>query len=176
MLDTGFTVWMTGVPRAGKSTLARAVRDHLASRSRRVELLDGDQVRATLSKDLGFSKKDRDAHVERIGYVARLLSRNGVIVVVAAIAPYREVRQRLRDGQEQPFCEVYLECPLEELVRRDTKGLYARALQGDVPNFTGISDPYEAPLSPDVHIRSDQESVEESAAKVIGWLERNGLL
>ena len=176
MPEDGFTLWFTGLPGAGKSTLARAVCEQLLSRGRRVELLDGDEVRATLSKDLGFSKEDRDAHVSRIGYVARLLSRNGVAVVVAAIAPYRKVRQQIRDGQARPFFEVYLECPLDELVRRDKKGLYVKALQGDVANFTGISDPYEPPLTPDLHIRTDLESAEQSTAAVIGWLERTGVV
>ena len=176
MGEHGFTLWLTGLPGAGKSTLARRVGDELDARGRQVELLDGDEVRATLSKDLGFSRTDREANVERIAYVARLLSRNGIAVVVAAIAPYRELRHRIRSAQQQPFCEVYLECPLEELMRRDTKGLYAKAVRGDLLNFTGVSDPYEPPLAPDVHIRSDLESVEESTIKVIAWLDREGLL
>ena len=172
----GFTLWLTGLPGAGKSTLARRVRDELAARGRPVELLDGDEVRATLSKDLGYSRSDREAHVERIAYVARLLSRNGIAVIVAAIAPYRELRQRIRSAQQQPFCEIYLECPLEELVRRDPKGLYARALRGELSNFTGVSDPYEPPLTPEVHVRSDRESPDEAAAKVLAWLERQSLV
>ena len=172
----GFTVWFTGLSGAGKTTLAEAVRRVLTDLGLRVEVLDGDQVRTNLSKGLGYSKDDRDTNVRRIGYVARLLSRNGVAVVVAAIAPYREVREEVRRAHETPFVEVFVECPLEELIRRDRKGLYSKALRGEVQNFTGVSDTYEPPTSPDVHLQTDRELIEESAQKVIESLRKKGLI
>src|SRR5262249_17736711 len=138
--------------------------------------LDGDEVRTNLSKGLGFSKEDRDTNIRRIGYVARLLSRNGVATITAAISPYRDVRAEVRRLHEATFVEAYIECPIEELVRRDRKGLYAKALRGEIQNFTGVSDPYEAPQSPDIHLHSDREKVEESRDRVIAWLEQKGLL
>jgi adenylyl-sulfate kinase len=142
-----------------------------------VELLDGDEVRTNLSKGLGFSKEDRDTNIRRIGYVSRLLSRNGVGVIAAAISPYRDVRDEVRrivenDGAE--FIEVYVKCPIGVLAERDVKGLYEKALAGEIKGFTGISDPYEEPLAPDVVIESDIETVETSAAKIIDELERRG--
>ena len=172
--DLRFTVWLTGLPGAGKSTLARAARDELIGSGRRVEILDGDEVRANISQGLGFSKKDRDTHVRRIGLVARLLSRNGVVAIVAAISPYRDVRDEVRRDHEGTFVEVFVDCPLEELIRRDTKGLYAKALHGEIQHFTGVSDPYEPPLSPDIHIKSDIETVAESRARIVEWLKRHG--
>jgi len=174
--DSGFTLWFTGLSGAGKSALALAVRDHMASRGRRVEILDGDEVRAHLSKGLGFSKEDRDTNVRRIGYVARLLSRNGVIAITAAISPYRDLRDEVRRSHEAPFVEAFVDCSLDELLRRDRKGLYAKALNGEVPHFTGISDPYEPPLEPEIHIRTDRETLEESCRRVLDWLAQNGLL
>jgi len=171
-----FTLWFTGLSGAGKSTLALAVRDEIAAQGRRVEILDGDEVRTNLSKGLGFSKEDRDTNIRRIGYVARLLSRNGVVAIAAAIAPYRGVRDEVRRSHEAPFIEVFLDCALDELVHRDKKGLYARALGGDLQHFTGVSDPYEPPLSPEIHIHTDRETPEESRAAIVGWLERKGLL
>ena len=172
----GFTLWLTGLPGAGKSTLAKAVRDELVERGRRVEILDSDEVRTNLSKGLGFSKEDRDTNVRRIGFVARLLSRNGVIAITAAISPYREVRDEVRRAHEATFVEVFVDCPLEELVRRDKKGLYAKALRGEIRRFTGVSDPYESPQSPELHIRSDVEAVAESRAKIVQWLKGHGLI
>src|SRR5207247_1858429 len=141
----GFTLWFTGLSGAGKSTLAQVIRDDLVARGRRVEILDGDEVRTNLSKGLGFSKEDRDTNIRRIGYVARLLARNGVVAITAAISPYREIRDEIRvaanaDGVH--FIEVYVECPIETLAERDVKGLYLKALAGEIKNFTGISDPY----------------------------------
>jgi len=173
---TGFTLWFTGLSGAGKSTLAQVVRDVLVARGRRVEILDGDEVRTNLSKGLGFSKEDRDTNIRRIGYVARLLSRNGVVVITAAISPYREVRDEVRRSHEAPFVEAFVDCSIDELVRRDAKGLYAKALRGELPNFTGVSDPYEPPPTPDVHVKSDRETVAESRAKIVGWLEQRGLI
>ena len=173
---TGFTLWFTGLSGAGKSTLAQVIRDDLVARGRRVEILDGDEVRTNLSKGLGFSKEDRDTNIRRIGYVARLLSRNGVVAVAAAISPYREVRAEVRRAHEATFVETFVDCSLDELVRRDRKGLYAKALRGEIDHFTGVSDPYEAPVCPDIHVRSDQETVEESRARILDWLEVNGLI
>jgi adenylyl-sulfate kinase len=172
----GFTLWFTGLSGAGKSTLAEGVRDEILARGRRVEILDGDEVRTNLSKGLGFSKEDRDTNIRRIGYVARLLSRNGVVAIAAAISPYRNVRDEVRRGHEAPFVEAFVECSLDELVRRDRKGLYAKALRGELPNFTGVSDPYEPPLSPDIHLHSDRETADESRATIMRWLEARGLI
>jgi adenylyl-sulfate kinase len=172
----GFTLWFTGLSGAGKSTLAGAVRDVICARGGRVEILDGDEVRTNLSKGLGFSKEDRDTNIRRIGYVARLLSRNGVVAITAAISPYREVRGEVRSVHEAPFVEAFVECPIDELVRRDKKGLYAKALRGEIKNFTGVSDPYEPPVSPEIHLHSDRERVEESRDRIIDWLEQKGLL
>jgi adenylylsulfate kinase len=172
----GFTLWFTGLSGAGKSTLAQMIRDELVARGRRVEILDGDEVRTNLSKGLGFSKEDRDTNIRRIGYVARLLSRNGVVAVAAAISPYREVRDEVRRAHEAMFVETFVDCSLEELVRRDRKGLYAKALRGEIEHFTGVSDPYEPPVGPDIHVRSDRETVEESRARILEWLEVKGLV
>jgi adenylylsulfate kinase len=171
----GLTLWLTGLSGAGKSTLAGAVRDELVARGRRVEILDGDEVRTNLSKGLGFSKEDRDTNIRRIGYVARLLSRNGVVAITAAISPYRDVRDEVRRVHEAAFVEVFVDCTLDELVRRDRKGLYAKALRGEIKNFTGVSDPYEPPVSPEVHVHTDHERVEESLARIVEWLENQGL-
>jgi adenylyl-sulfate kinase len=178
MTDThrGFTLWLTGMSGAGKTTLADQVRRELTGLGLKVEVLDGDEVRANLSRGLGYSKEDRDANVRRIGYVARLLSRNGVVAVVAAISPYREVRDEVRKAHEAPFVEVFVDCPIAELVRRDAKGLYARALRGEVQHFTGVSDAYEPPVAADVHVHTDREPVEQSLAMIVTALRRQGLV
>jgi adenylyl-sulfate kinase len=165
----GFIVWFTGLSGAGKSTLAEALRRQISG-GRPVEILDGDEVRTNLSKGLGFSKEDRDLNVRRIGFVARLLARNGVPTVTAAISPYAEVRQevrRLAAEEGVPFVEVYVEAPLEVLADRDAKGLYKQAIAGEIQHFTGVSDPYEPPVRPDVLVQSDRENVDESVAKII---------
>src|SRR5580765_2063487 len=172
----GFTLWMTGLSGAGKTTLTTRLVRELRNQGLAIEVLDGDEVRTNLSKGLGFSKEDRDTNIRRIGYVARLLSRNGVAAITAAISPYRDVRGEVRAAHEATFVEAYVECSLDELVRRDRKGLYAKALRGEIKNFTGVSDPYEAPESPDIHLHSDRESVEQSRDRIIGWLEQKGLL
>jgi adenylyl-sulfate kinase len=172
----GFTLWFTGLSGAGKSTLAAAMRDVLRARGRRVEVLDGDEVRQNLSKGLGFSKEDRDTNIRRIGYVAHLLSRNGVVAIAAAISPYAAVRDEVRAQHDGSFVEVYVECPIAALVRRDVKGLYEKALRGEIEHFTGISDPYEPPQAPEVTVHTDHETVDESAAKITAWLETYGLL
>ena len=174
--SAGFTLWFTGLSGAGKSTLATTVRDDILARGRRVEILDGDEVRTNLSKGLGFSKEDRDTNIRRIGYVARLLSRNGVVAIAAAISPYRDVRDEVRRSHEATFVEAFVDCSLDELVRRDRKGLYAKALKGELKNFTGVSDPYEPPLSPDIHVHSDRETVDESRSTIMRWLEARGLI
>ena len=172
----GFTLWFTGLSGAGKSTLAQGVRDVLVARGRGVEILDGDEVRTNLSKGLGFSKEDRDTNIRRIGYVARLLSRNGVVAITAAISPYREVRDEVRQTHDAPFVEVFVDCSLDELVRRDRKGLYAKALQGQIPNFSGVSDPYEPPVAPEITVHTGEETVEASRDAILRWLERRGLI
>ena len=177
--NRGFTIWFTGLSGSGKTTLAQLLVNELRTFDVKVELLDGDEVRTNLSKGLGFSKEDRDTNIRRIGYVSRLLSRNGVGVITAAISPYREIRDEVRhlitrDGGD--FIEVYVQCPIDVLIERDVKGLYKRALAGEIKEFTGVSDPYEEPLNPDVTVKTDCESVEESASKIIAALERRGLL
>jgi adenylylsulfate kinase len=168
-LARGFTLWLTGLSGAGKSTLATAVADELRRGGVRVETLDGDEVRQSLSKGLGFSREDRDTNIRRIGYVAKLLTRNGVAVISAAISPYRAVRDEVR-REIGAFVEVHVKASLEECVRRDTKGLYARALAGEIAQFTGVSDPYEEPLAPELVVDTEREDVATSAARVIDRL------
>jgi adenylyl-sulfate kinase len=171
----GFTVWFTGLSGAGKSTISEALAPVLKERGLNVEILDGDIVRTNLSKGLGFSKEDRDTNILRIGFVAHLLSRNGVAVMTAAISPYREIRDQCR-AQIGDFIEVFVKCPIDELVKRDVKGLYEKAIRGEIPNFTGVSDPYEEPLNPEVTVETDKETVEESVAKVVAALEERGYI
>lgn len=169
----GVTIWLTGLSGAGKSTIAQELERELIARGLGVEVLDGDVVRTNLSKGLGFSKEDRDTNIRRIAFVAKLLTRHGAAVITAAISPYREIRDEARASIGN-FVEVYLKCPIEELVKRDVKGLYAKALRGELANFTGVSDPYEEPLHPEVVLETDRESVLESAAKVLRVLEAKG--
>jgi adenylylsulfate kinase len=171
----GFTLWLTGLSGAGKSTLAAVVHEELRARGRRVEILDGDEVRQNLSKGLGFSREDRDTNIRRIGYVAKLLTRNGVAVITAAISPYRAVRDQVR-REIGAFVEVYVKASLDACIRRDTKGLYRRAMAGEIPQFTGVSDPYEEPLDPELVVDTEREAVGESAARVIDRLHELGLL
>lgn len=171
----GFCLWFTGLSGSGKSTLSRMLEPELRKRGCKVEILDGDEVRENLSKGLGFSKEDRDTNIRRIGYVAKLLSRNGVIVMTAAISPYQEVRNQCR-AMIGDFVEIYAECSIEELTRRDVKGLYAKAISGEIKNFTGISDPYEAPENPEIQVNSESQSPEESLAKILEYLESQGLI
>lgn len=174
-MTQGFTVWFTGLSGAGKSTLSARLAVALRARGIPVEVLDGDEVRSNLSKGLGFSREDRDTNIRRIGYVAKLLSRNGVAAITAAISPYRDVRDEVR-GQHERFVEVYVYCPLEVLVQRDVKGLYAKALRGEIDQFTGITDPYEAPLSPEVTVDASLESAEQGVARIVATLEQLGYL
>ncbi|HEY8231204.1 MAG TPA: sulfate adenylyltransferase [Vicinamibacteria bacterium] len=174
----GYIVWFTGLSGAGKSTLAKLLSARL-SEERPVEILDGDEVRTYLSKGLGFSKEDRDTNIRRIGYVARLLARNGVAVISAAISPYREVRdevRRLAAADGIPFVEVFASAPIEVLAARDVKGLYHKALRGELANFTGVSDPYEPPLEPELEIHSDRENAGASLGRIVRALEERGLL
>jgi ATP sulfurylase/adenylyl-sulfate kinase len=169
----GVTIWLTGLSGAGKSTIARRLVNELRSRGRGVEILDGDVIRANLSKGLGFSKEDRDTNIRRIGFVADLLTHNGVVAVIAAISPYRAIRDELR-AQIGDFIEVHVDCPLDELVRRDVKGLYAKAIAGEISGFTGISDPYEAPAAPEVALDTSTQSVEDCVASILGALAARG--
>jgi len=165
----GFTLWFTGLSGAGKSTLAAAVSAELRGRGIPVEVLDGDEVRQNLSKGLGFSREYRDTNIRRIGYVAKLLARNGVAVITAAISPYRAIRDEVRE-EIGAFVEVYVKASLDECIRRDTKGLYARALGGEIPQFTGVSDPYEEPLAAELVIDTEREEVADSASRVVDRL------
>jgi len=165
----GFTLWFTGLSGAGKSTLAAAVSAELRGRGIPVEVLDGDEVRQNLSKGLGFSREDRDTNIRRIGYVAKLLARNGVAVITAAISPYRAIRDEVRE-EIGAFVEVYVKASLDECIRRDTKGLYARALAGEIPQFTGVSDPYEEPLAAELVIDTECEEIADSASRVVDRL------
>jgi adenylyl-sulfate kinase len=175
----GFILWFTGLSGSGKSTLSAALLDLFQKRGYKVELLDGDEVRTNLSKGLGFSKEDRDTNIRRIGYVARLLARNGVIAMTAAISPYAEIRDEIRShahGEGVSFVETYVECPIPVLAERDVKGLYKKALAGEIATFTGVSDPYEAPLRPELHLHSDTELVDESLGTIISYLEERRMI
>jgi adenylyl-sulfate kinase len=175
----GFTLWFTGLSGAGKSTLSAPVAERLRALGHRVEILDGDIVRTNLSKGLGFSKEDRDTNIRRIGFVSNLLSRNGVVAITAAISPYRDIRDEVRrmvtnDGAG--FVEVFVSCPIEVLAERDVKGLYKKALAGEIKNFTGVDDPYEAPVNPEVTVDSSVEKVEDSVEKILARLRELGYL
>ena len=172
--DTGFVLWLTGLSGAGKSTVAAKLAPALAERGHRVELLDGDEVRTNLCQGLGFSRTDRDTNIARIGYVAGKLAKHGVAVLVAAISPYREARDQVRASVDS-FVEVHVAAPVSICAERDVKGLYAKALAGEIKNFTGVSDPYEPPLQPEIVLHTEDESVDDSVHQVIAWLEANGL-
>lgn len=165
--DRGAVIWLTGLSGAGKSTLAEALSPRLRGLGKRVESLDGDVVRAHLSRGLGFSREDRELNVARIAFVAHLLQRNGVFAIVSAISPYRASREAARALIGPDFVEVHVAPPLEECVRRDVKGLYAKALAGEIPAFTGVSDPYEAPLAPELSLDTSRASVDEGVALVL---------
>jgi len=171
----GFTLWFTGLSGAGKTTLAREIELALLERGMKVEVLDGDITRENLSKGLGFSKEDRDTNILRIGFVCDLLTRNEVVAIAAAISPYREIRRKVREMIGRVVM-VHCDCPIEVLKERDPKGLYKKALAGEIKNFTGISDPYEPPEKPEVHVHTDVETVEESAQKILKTLELLGYI
>lgn len=175
----GFTLWFTGLSGSGKSTLTELLEDEFRERGYKVEVLDGDIVRTNLSRGLGFSKEDRDINVRRIGFVCNLLARNGVIAISAAISPYENVRQDVRRMVESTgtaFVEIYTKASIDELVRRDVKGLYKKALAGEIPNFTGVTDPYEEPQNPDVTVDSEHEPVDQSVFRILAHLEERGLI
>jgi len=172
--DTGFVVWLTGLSGAGKSTVANALVPRLLERGHRVELLDGDEVRTNLCQGLGFSREDRDTNIARIGYVAGKLAKHGVAVIVAAISPYAEARDKVRAATTS-FIEVYVAAPVETCAERDVKGLYAKAMSGEIKHFTGISDPYEPPANPEIELHTENQLVHESVAQVLTWLDKNGL-
>jgi adenylyl-sulfate kinase len=172
--DTGFVLWLTGLSGAGKSTVAAKLGPALAERGHRVELLDGDEVRTNLCQGLGFSRTDRDTNIARIGYVAGKLSKHGVAVLVAAISPYREARDRVR-AQVDTFVEVFVAAPVATCAERDPKGLYAKALAGEIKHFTGVSDPYEPPTNPEITLHTETDSVDDSVHQVLTWLEANAL-
>lgn len=174
-MHKGFTLWFTGMSGAGKSTITGIIEARLRAAGASVEVLDGDVVRTHLSKGLTFSKEDRDINVRRIGFVAEMLSRHGVIVIVAAISPYRAVRDEVR-ATIPNFVEVYVECPIEVLAERDVKGLYKKAMAGEIAQFTGLSDPYEPPLSPEVTVNSSRETPQQSADRIWATLERLGFI
>ena len=173
--DTGFVLWLTGLSGAGKSTVAAKLGPALAERGHRVELLDGDEVRTNLCQGLGFSREDRDTNIARIGYVAGKLSKHGVAVLVAAISPYREARDRVRTAVDN-FVEVHVAAPVSTCAERDVKGLYEKAFKGEIKGFTGVDDPYEEPSNPDVRIDTEQHSPEESAEIILAHLEQRGLI
>jgi adenylyl-sulfate kinase len=174
-MHKGFTIWLTGMSGAGKSSTSKLLEKYLRDRGANVEVLDGDVVRTFLSKGLGFNKEDRDENIRRIGFVCELLSRNGVIAIAAVISPYRAAREMVRE-RIPDFIEVYLECPVEVLVERDSKGLYKAALAGQIAHFTGISDPYEPPLNPEVTIHSAEETPEEGVEKILAALRNKRLV
>lgn len=175
MTSPGAVVWFTGLPASGKSTIARLVYERLLERGVPAELLDGSEVRESLSRGLGFSREDREEHVRRMGYVAKLLSRNGVVAVCAAVSPYRSTRDEVRRNVTR-FVEVFVDCPVEVAESRDTDGWYARARRGEVEEFTGVNGPYEAPANAEVHVMSDVESAEDAAHKVLAALERREIV
>ncbi|MCD6196820.1 MAG: adenylyl-sulfate kinase [Staphylothermus sp.] len=174
-IDKGLVIWLTGLPGSGKTTIANKVASILREKRYRVEVIDGDWARKTISLGAGYTREERKMHLHRIAWVARLLARNGVIVICSFVSPYRDVRKMIREiiSEEAPFIEVYVKCPLEECIRRDPKGLYKKALRGEIKHFTGISDPYEEPLNPEITVDTVNNSVEENASTIINYLSEN---
>ncbi|MCS7366139.1 MAG: adenylyl-sulfate kinase [archaeon GB-1867-035] len=174
-MNKGFVVWITGLPGSGKTTIARGVAEKLRQKGLKVELLDGDEVRRWLSPEAGFTREDRTRHLIRVAHVAKLLARNGVIVIASFVSPYRDVRRKAREiveGEGIPFIEVYVECSLEECIRRDPKGLYKRALRGEIKHMTGIDDPYESPENPEVKVNTEKYSANENIRRVMREIEK----
>ncbi len=167
--EKGAVIWITGLPSSGKTTLARKLEHEFREMGKKVEVLDGDEVRRWLSPEAGFTRGDRERHLRRVAYVSKLLARNGVIVIAAFVSPYRKIRREIREIVEEdaPFMEVYVRCPLEVAMNRDPKGLYKRALRGEVSNFTGVDDPFEEPESPEVVVDSSRMSPDEEARIVL---------
>jgi adenylyl-sulfate kinase len=171
----GFVLWMTGLSGSGKTTIALLLEEELRRRGVRVERLDGDIVRKSLTRDLGFSKEDREKNIERVTFVAKLLSRNGVACICSFISPYQSIRDGVRT-ETTNFIETFIDASLDSVIERDVKGLYREAIKGNIPNFTGISDPFEAPENPDIHVRTDLQKPLESAGKILGVLEDAGFI
>jgi len=176
--NKGFTLWFTGLPCSGKSTLAEIVAKELEVRGRLVDILDGDVVRTHLTKGLGFSKEDRDTNIRRIGYVCGLISKHGGVAISAAISPYKNIRDEVRAGvaKDATFVEVFVNAPLDECIKRDVKGMYKKALAGEMKNFTGVDDPYEPPANPELVIDTMQETPAQSAARILAKLEQMALI
>lgn len=174
-MNNGFVVWLTGIPSSGKTTVAKELTKRYLKKGLRTETLDGDEIRRSLSKDLGFSKSDRQEHIRRVIFVSKLLARNGVAVNVALISPYREFRENAKK-EINNFLEVYIKTPLEICITRDTKGLYKKALNGEITDLTGLQSPYEEPLNPDIIIDTTEETPEEAAEIIINKLEENGYI
>ncbi|RLG84552.1 MAG: adenylyl-sulfate kinase [Thermoprotei archaeon] len=178
-IDKGFVVWFTGLPGSGKTTIAKSVAEKLRSMGYRVEVLDGDWVRKTINPDAGFTREQRRIHLHRVAWISRLLARNGVIVLCSFVSPYRDVRAEIRNIVEEeniPFIEVYTKCSLETCIKRDPKGLYKKALRGEIKHFTGISDPYEEPLNPELVIDTEHDNIETNVSKIINKLKELGLI
>lgn len=175
MQEQGFILWFTGYSGAGKSTLANAIAPKLRALGKRTEILDGDEVRENLSKGLGFSKEDRDTNIRRIGFVANLLARNGVVAVTAAISPYRQIRDEIRSKSQAPFIEIFVDTPLELAEKRDPKGLYKKARAGQIQHFTGVSDPYEPPQKPEITVRTADEGIDACVTRILAYLRSRGL-
>jgi adenylylsulfate kinase len=173
---TGFLVWFTGLPGAGKTTLSQLLAGELTQQFMRTEVLDGDVIRDRLSKGLGFGRRDRDENIRRIAFVAELLTRHDIHVIVAAVSPYRAVRNEVRSAHPGRFIEVFVDCPKDVLIARDPKGLYRKALAGEIQQFTGVSDPYEPPLNPEIHVHTDEQSPAATVQSIVEWLSRNGFL
>jgi len=174
-VSRGFVVWLTGLPASGKTELAQRLEKELREKDLKVEVLDGDEVRKNLSPELGFSKEDRESHAKRVVYLSRLLSRNGVSVIVALISPYREFREYARSEIDR-FLEIWVKCSLKTCIERDPKGLYQKALRGEIKDFTGIQDPYEPPLNPEVIVDTEKDTVEEGVKKILLKLQEEGFL
>jgi adenylylsulfate kinase len=177
-MGEGFVLWLTGLPASGKTSLAKALEIELRKIGRRVEVLDGDEVRKWLSPEAGFTREDRERHLMRVAYVSKLLARNGIIVIASFVSPYREVRRKIREliEEDSRFIEIYVRCPFEVAIKRDPKGLYRKAIVGEVRNFTGIDDPYEEPENPEITVDSSEMTVEEEARVVLNYLREEDLL
>lgn len=174
-MSEGFVVWLTGLPASGKTAVARGLEAEIRKRGMKVEVLDGDEVRRELSPELRFSKEEREIHAKRVVYMGKLLSRNGIAVIVALISPYRVFREYARE-QLGRFVEVWVRCSLQACIKRDPKGLYKKALSGEITNFTGIQDPYETPLDPEVVVDTESETIEDGVKKILEKLEEIGFL
>ncbi len=174
-IERGIVVWFTGLPASGKTTIAKGVAERLKAEGYRVELLDGDWVRKTINPDAGFTREERKRHLLRVAWISRLLARNGVVVLCSFVSPYRDIRAEIRKIVEEegiPFIEVFVKCSLEECIRRDPKGLYKKALRGEIPHFTGISDPYEEPTNPELVVDTEHDSVEANVEKVYSYVKK----